>query len=266
VHLYDPIWLDTLADRTGAVRLDRLADLVADHDVVVGELLDEELRMVGSGPPPDPDLHWTPRLAQLDVRGRETATEVALRHAVAFGLIEDLDGGAGEVSPLLTVPSDEFTGAIAQLTWTHRCGDDDPAHEAMLLRPDGTVLHDEIDAGDGLHLLAFRSAERARAVVSAVLDVRPDADDVNPHPDAGQPHPDGAAAVAAGSVASCHLARAAVWDTADPARAVTTHATADGGLWLIDQRDPAAAPSDPVRTDVPTVRRLAAELLAVTGP
>jgi hypothetical protein len=47
---------------------------------------------------------------------------------------------------------------------------------------------------------------------------------------------------------------------------VTTHATADGGLWLIDQRDPAAAPAEPVPTDVPPLRKLAAGLRAAIGP
>jgi hypothetical protein len=261
VELIDPIRLDELADATGSLPAD-LSVIIARRDVVIGEVLDEELRLVGSGDPPGPDPHWTPRLSLLDEDGRETARDVVLRHAIAFGLIDDVTGHDAAVSPLLRIPGEEFEVASAQVTWVHRAAQADPSRGALLLRPDGSVLHDDIDVGDGLHLLALRSAERARALITAVLDVRADADEVAGHPEAGQPHPGGAAAVAADSVASCHLTRGAVWRSDRPDRTVTTHATADGALWLIDNLGDGAAP-EPARADVPALRRLATELLAL---
>lgn len=266
MHLHDPVWLDSLGDRAGRLRLEQLPDLLGRHDVVVGELLDEELRIAGAGPDPGPDPQWTPRLAELGADDQQTAHEVVYRHTVAFGLIDEMDDGT-DVSPLLTVTSDEFDDAVAQLTWTHRGAGGHPVTWGMLLRPDGSVLHDEIDAANGSHLLALRSAERAVAAVVVALDVRPgaDADGQHPddgrHPDVGRPHPGGEAAIAATSIASCHLARAAVWDSTNPIRQVTTHADGDGQLWLIDQPDASTPPAEAVRADVPTLRRVAAELL-----
>jgi hypothetical protein len=260
VELIDPIRLDELSDAAGSLPGD-LSATIASRDVVIGELLDEELRLVGSGDPPGADPHWTPRLSLLDADQQETARDVVLRHGLAFGLIDDVTGHDAAVSPLLRIPGEEFEGAVGQLTWVHRAGDADASRGALLLRPDGTVLHDDIDVGDGLHLLVLRSAERAHAVITAVLDVRADASDVAAHADAGRPHPGGAAAVADTSVASCHLTRGPVWRSERPDRTVTTHATADGALWLID--DGGGDAPEPLRTDVPTLRRLASDLLEV---
>lgn len=258
MHLVDPIWLDALAGTDGRLRMDELADLTARHDVVVGELLDEELRLVGPGPDPGPDPHWTPRLAELEGIARATAMDVAYRSALASGLIVETGGGEGDVSPLLSVPADAFEEAVAQLTWTHRARDAAASRQALLLRPDRQVLHDEIDVDDGTHLLVFRSAERARALVTAVLDVRADADDVDGHPEAGTSYPGGVEALLAASIVSCQLVRSPVWASTRPDRQITTHATGERDLWLLVDGE------GPVRTDVPTLRRLADDLLDVT--
>lgn len=259
MFLVDEIWINELCDRHGEVPPRRLQRTLTRRDVVLGELLDEELRLLDPlGDRPDP--HWTPWLARLGPGGIDTARRTAERLANAFLDLDGFGSARRAASPALDIVSRTVAEAVGQVTWVQRrTSDGVQAHGAMLRRPDGTILEDDLDPDEGTHLLALRSGDRGAAMVAAVLDVRPEPGDPSPHPDAGAAHPGGDVGVAAVTVASCHLTVGPPWGSDRPDRRITTHATADGQLWLLDD----AAGTGPVRTDAPTLQRLAAELLRV---
>ena len=189
--------------------------------------------------------------------GIDTAVRTVERMANAFA---DLDGfGADRVAltAALELVPETLAEARRQIVWTQRDPQGRQRHGAMLRRPDGSVLEDDIDPVEGTHLLGLRSAERGHAMLAAILDVRPDAADEGTHPDAGQPHPGGEGALADQPLFTCRLSTGPVWASDLPERRITTFGTADSQLWLLDD----ATDRGPVRADAPSLRRVAEELL-----
>lgn len=230
-HLTAPTWLSDLADDAGELRLDALPRVVEDGDVIVGGYLDEELRAYGSAEPRSPDPHWTAWLGDLDGRRREVAHDVVERLHLAFGLVEDLGDGTGLIAPDLTAVAGSFDRARWQVVWT--C---EPAGlvrgEGVLVLDDGTVVHDLHDH-DGIHLLLFRSHDRAGAILADALRLRPGID---------------------GPVDRCRVSAGPVWRSDAPDRTLEVERAADG-LHLVDGGTP-ASPADDDR-----LAQLAADLL-----
>jgi hypothetical protein len=123
-----------------------------------------------------------------------------------------------------------------QVVWTHHLDDAVIGRAGLLVLDDAVVLHDVHD-GNGIHLLVFRAADRARGLVQDAMSLR---------------GIDGRAADA------CHLHAGPVWRSAHPARSVTVRRT-DEGLLATDSDAGDAAQA----VDEAVVGSLAASVLAV---
>lgn len=250
--LVDQVNVETLRDRRGRVRVDRLPRTLRRRDVSFGELLDEELVACLADAAGD-DPHWTPSLQPMSAAERDTARAVVARHQQALS-----ERGAPGDPPELTTARFRLlpelgARAVRQLTWVHRDHHGYEGRGALLLLDDGTALQSDIDPLEGTHLLALRSADRVRTLVGALLDVRTEHADEGPHPDVGT-SADGD--VEAAAVLRCDLRRSAPWASRRPDRQLTTVATEDDALWLRD------GDAGPVRIDGPRTRTMADELLA----
>jgi hypothetical protein len=233
--LQDPVWMDVLAAEGGELHLSLLPELVERSDVIVGQYLDEELcafSAVASGP----DTHWTPWLVSQSGEHREVARAVVDRLHLADDIVTDIRDGTGLVQVDHQVVSDTLDRAHHQVVWTHHLEDAVVGRAGLLVMDDAVVLHDLHD-GNGIHLLVFRSLDRARGLVVDALSLR---------------GIDGRRADA------CHLHAGPVWRSADPARSVTVRRTEEGPIVT----DSAAGDAVQVVDDM-ALGRLAESVLAV---
>lgn len=128
----------------------RARRLLADHDLLVGEFLDEELQLL--------DGSWG--TSRHDQVLRAFSAEVVARHRDAFWVPIDAGGIEDQLLAELIAPH----GPRLSL---HLGDAPDPTH--VFAPRDRMVLHDEVDPAMGLHLVACRSPERARTVVAGLL-------------------------------------------------------------------------------------------------
>lgn len=261
--------LSALADRSGLVRLDRLAALTASSDVVVGEVLDEELVLCRglAGWPEEPDPHWAPYLWPLAPPLRSVSIRTVERLDVAQDTIEYPEDAPDEFAcdPLLDGVLHAFRHAVAQLTWRHGPGQRGGWAGATLVLDDGIVLHDDIDTEAGQHLLVFRSREREAIYVAGGLDPddragnglsKAQRESSGPAPDLQQ--------LTATAVATTTLQRGPVWCSGTPERTVRAFGT-DDGLWLLDDHGRPAETNEPYRASAADIDDLAAQFLTRWG-
>lgn len=251
LHLHDPVFLPDLADEEAEVRYEHIPDVVVAHDVVVGELVDEEVLLCIAGQPSDePDPVWTPYLAAMPAHLRRISADTVLRMAVAHEMIGPAPRQRDAWSPLLAVFAHVFEQAYAQVTWQYLVGDDGPYGGAALLLPGGVVLHDDIDDLAGQHLVVLRNAAREVAHLMGCLDPLGRV--------AGPRIPRGRAAATEPTAAT--LIRASVRSRGRPER--TLRATGSGeGLFVADERAGAIASGEQKVTG-DTLATLVRELLA----
>lgn len=270
IYLDNPVQLMDLCDGPGPPRWELLAAMVADADMLVGELLDEELRLcrrfVGLAAPPDP--HWTPYQWCLEPRLQDVALSTVERVLVGKEMItygDQAPGGQPRASflepgvalfPFQEAIAYAFAHAVAQLTWRCDFGDRGERSGGVLVLEDATtVLHDDVDVDGGQHVLTFRAREREVVHVAGGLD------------------PDGAPAAAAPSVQPPSLGEleelavtattlevAPVWRSGEPWRRVRTY-VGRHGAWVVDDGG-AHGPSGEVRPiDAAGIKALARQLL-----
>jgi hypothetical protein len=232
--LVDPVWLDVLATEDGELHLALLPELVERNDVIVGQYLDEEL-CAFSTVAADADSHWTPWLAAQPVEHGVVARTVVDRLHLANDIVTDVRGGTGLVQVDHQVVSDALDRARRQVVWTHHLDDSVVGRAGLLLLDDAVVLHDVHDA-NGIHLLVFRSFERAHGVVLDAVSLR---------------------GVDGRAVDACHLHAGSVWRSVDPARSVTVRRS-DDGLVVTDW----ASGTGDGAVDGDALARLAGSLLA----
>lgn len=238
VRLTDPIHLSEVINGRGEVRAGRLIKVTRRRDILVGELIDEDLLLCSADPDTDPDPHWMPHLAGMEVRDRDVAVKTATRHLISWGLLElgEKDGDYG-LFPPHSVISDAFRSAVAAVTWRTQVRDEGDFSGAALLLPGALVLHDEIDIEMGQHVLVFRSAEREAAHLAAWMDPRAASRSTEPPivavtTEELRPSPDELAGRARTSTVVGRVARTAEGGTE---QAVTAYGT-DEGLWLLQGR------------------------------
>jgi hypothetical protein len=203
--LCDPVWLDVLATDDGELQLALLPELVERSDVIVGQYLDEEL-CAFSAVASDPDAHWTPWLAGQASEHRDVARAVVDRLHLADDVVTDVRDGTGLVQVDHQVVSDALDRARRQVVWTHHL-DDAVVGRAGLLALDDTVMLHDLHDDNGIHLLVFRSADRARRLVADALSLR---------------------GVDGRSADVCHLHAGPVWRSADPFRSVMVCRSEEG--------------------------------------
>lgn len=237
----EPIGLHELLGKGGQLRRRDLIRAVQDHDVLVGEYLDEELMLCGNDPNAEPDRHWMPYLSRQDAHDRQVAVETTARHLESLGSLElGKSEGDYELAPPHSLIAHALAEAGAAVTWRMmvRGEDDGGRASGALLLPDGVVLHDDIDDGGGQHVLVFRSAEREARHVAVWMDARSACRETEQPIVASRvadlrPSPDELAARARSSTVVARVART---PQGGIAQAVTAYGT-DEGLWLLQGHD-----------------------------
>ncbi len=234
--VWRPTTLPELLDRHGELAPGRLERAARDHDVVLGELTDEELLLCGRDPDAEPDSHWTPHLHRLDAPARAVALHTTERLLVSHGLLEITPDGGAAFGPPHSLVLQLLADAVAALTWRYTAGEERGAGGAFLL-PGGLALHDDIDEHNGQHGLVVRTADREAAYVAAALDaggrcgttgepqVAATVEQLRPTPDE----------LAARAVSSAAVARVARTPDGGVEQAVTSYGVAEG-LWLLQGR------------------------------
>lgn len=248
MEVTDPVPLWEVLGDGAEIRFEALIRVTRKHDVVLGELIDEEMLLCGEDPDParEPDPHWMPHLARKDARDRGVAVETTVRHLESLGVLElqEVEGDF-DLLPPHSLVSHALHSAVAVVTWRLRVRDEGDNSGAALLLPDGLVLHDEIDGEMGQHQLVLRSAGREAAHLAAWMDPRAASRTTEPPvvasaPDQLHPSPEELARRARTSTVVARVAR-----TPDGGmeQAVTAYGT-DEGLWLLQGR----SGPDPVAT------------------
>jgi len=237
-YLTDPVSIEELLDGRQELGVRALADAARDHDVVLGEFVDEELLLCGADPDAAPDRHWTPRQHAYSEPQRTAAREAVLLLLESHGFVEP---GNGSQAPALLPPhsivAQAFSGAIAALTWRVDVRGEGTAVGGAFLLPGDLALHDDIDEATGQHVLVIRPRTREAVHVAGMLDPSTTTRATLPPVVAAtvdqlRPRPDDLLASAATSSLVARVARA---PGGGEEQAVTTYGTGDG-LWVLQGR------------------------------
>lgn len=238
LYLTDPVGVEELLDGRAELAVRDLARTARDHDVVLGEFVDEELLLCGKDPDALPDPHWTPRQQRYSEEGRAAAREAVLLLLECHGFLDPAtEPGAPALVPPHSIVAQSYDGAIAALTWRVDVRGEGTAVGGAFLLPGDLALHDDIDEATGQHILVIRTREREAVHVAGMLDptsatqqtrqpiVATTAEDLRPRPED----------LLAAARTSSLLARVARVPGGGEEQAVTTYGT-DDGLWVLQGR------------------------------
>jgi hypothetical protein len=261
----DPDRFSRLLGPDGELPVGALVAACRREDVQLAVVPDEVVLLCGRDPLAPPRPHWTPWLRRPEVDA-EVARATSARWLLSRGLLEISDDETAP--PTLRQPLATLSWALASATGlvTYEATVRDGPREtgAILVLPEGLVLHDHIDADLGLHRLVFRSVGTEAAWLAAMLD--PDGRSRR----VGDPVHAASLeelAVQARSLPGRGRSRsvvvaAAEVDGAQLERSVTTIGTSRG-LWTLQARDDATPPAQLQQVGADEVVALAAHLLSL---
>lgn len=242
-ELHRPVELADLLDGE-ELPIARLLDTAHRHDVLVGTFTDEELLLCGENPDAEPHRHWMPRLHARTADERAVALRAAVRVLDARGVLLDDDSDQPQLGQPQATLAARLRDPTTIVTWRVDVRADPPVTVlgGAFVGADQLVLHDDIEAAEGLHALVARPVEREAVWLAALLDPQGCAT-VTSDPTVAE----GAdvatlraqvADLAGTAVSSTVLAVAAQSPRGSTERAATAYGAANG-LWLFQGRSAA---------------------------
>lgn len=151
----------------GDIPLDGLAERLAEDDLSLGILTDEQLAALGQPLHPQGPRGW---FAELDEDARMVATQAALRSLLARGMLAPGEEAQTlSAHPALELLRSSRLHAVGMTMAEHHGHDLPPARELIHLVAAGVVLEELIDP-DGLHACTMRSPERAALALAGRCD------------------------------------------------------------------------------------------------